>query len=272
MIRIIKILFVSIFVLLTFDSKVCAMSISISDLPKEINQSDEVETMIALSCNGCGDSFIRGVFYPSGTNYFGLTQNNNGDWIGSESDRSKYFKIAKTDLIDASWSGKLRVKPDLTDSAYQGPGEYLFKVGRYTSSTDSGADWSNELAIRITGPTFTPTPTPTPTQTSTSTPVKTSTPSPTKTPTPSPTKTPTPKPSPTESPNDVVSTDSGNVLGMEIESGSPAPSPESHLSFVSENKNKIMAIGFICLGMSLIGGSLYFALKTSKSNKLQNDI
>jgi hypothetical protein len=268
MIRIIKILLVSIFVLLIFTSKICAMSISISNLPNEINQSDEAETVIMFSCNGCGDSFIRGVFYPSGTNYFGLTQNNNGDWIGTESDRSKYFKIAKTDLIDASWSGKLRIKLDLSDSAYQGPGEYLFKVGRYTSSTDSSADWSNELAIRITGPTHTPTSTPT--QTPTSTP--TQTPSSTKTPTPNPTKIPTPKPSPTENPNGVVSTDSGNVLGMKIESGSPSPSPESHSSFVLENKNKIIAIGFICLGMALIGGSFYFTFKNSKSNKLQNDI
>ena len=270
MIRIAKILLVSIFVLLTFTSKIYAMSISISDLPNEINQSDEAETAITFSCSGCGDSFIRGVFYPSGTNYFGLTQNNIGDWIGSDSDRSKYFKIAKTDLIDASWSGKLSIKPDLSDSAYQGPGEYLFKVGRYTSSTDSGADWSNELAIRITGPTNTPTSTPT--QTPTSTPVKTLTPTPTKTPTPSPTKTPTPRPSPTESPNDVVSTDSGNVLGMEIESGSPSPIPESHPPFVLENKNKIIAALFICLGVGLIGGSFYFAFKNSKSSKLQNDI
>jgi hypothetical protein len=110
-------------------------------------------------------------------------------------------------------------------------------------------------------PTETSQPTPTPTQTPTSTPGKTSTPTPTKTSTPSPTKTPTVRPSPTEDPVDMVSTDSGDVLGIEIESGSQSPIPESHSSFVLENKNKIIAIGSICLGIVLIGGSFYFSFK-----------
>ncbi len=117
-------------------------------------------------------------------------------------------------------------------------------------------------------------PTSIPTQTPTSTPGKTltPTPNPTKTPTPIPTKTPTPTPSPTGSPDDPVATDSGDVLGAEVEPEIPSPSPEPDFTFALENKNKIIAIVFISLGILLIGGSLYFALKTSKSNRLQNDI
>jgi hypothetical protein len=33
-----------------------------------------------------------------------------------------------------------------------------------------------------------------------------------------------------------------------------------------ENKKKVIAVGFICLGITLIGGSTYFALKNPKSS------
>lgn len=265
MVRTINVLLVLIFVWLVFPSKLYAMSISVSDLPLTIDQSDEIEISLFFSCSGCGDSFIRAVFFPSGVSYFGLTQNNNGDWVGSENDRSKYFKIAKTELIDASWSGKLRIKLDLADSSYQGPGEYLFKVGRYTSSSDSSAEWSDSYSIRIIGPTSTPTPTPTQTPTITPTPTYTSSPTKTPTPTANPTKTPTIKPSPTGSVTDEVSSDSGDVLGMEVVINSPSSTPNSNVPSVSKNKNIVIAIIFVGLGMVLIGGSIYWVIKSYQS-------
>jgi len=201
---------------------------------------------------------MRGVFYPSGTNYFGFTQNNSGNWIGTVTDRSLYFTITKTDLVDASWSGKLKVKPDSSDSAYSGPGEYLFKIGRYTSVGDSSADWSNELGIKITGPTPAPTLDPTPTLAPTSTP----TPTPIKTPDPTPTKTPTPKPissqtvavlgeTTVDSPRDI------NGLGLQNELATFSPTPGSEKG--SQGKFPFIAFGLIVSGLTFIGGSCYLA-------------
>lgn len=249
-----------IFVFLFILAKpVSALTISISNLPTAIDRNQETEVDLYFSCAGCGDfSYIRSVFYPSGTNYFGFTQNNGGSWVGTVSDRSQYFIIAKTDLIDASWSGKIKVKPDSNDSAYIGPGEYLFKVGRYTSASDSSADWSNELAIKITGPTPAPTTSPTQVQSSAPDPTPAANPTPTKTPSPLPTKIPkksaTPSPTPDNTPD---------ILG-EAEIGPPASlSASPSITDNTENKNKfpILAVITIVIGLIFIGVACYVAFK-----------
>lgn len=235
-----------------------ALTISISNLPTTIDKDQETEVDLYFSCAGCGDySYIRSVFYPGGTNYFGFTRNNSGNWVGTVTDRSQYFAIAKTDLVEASWSGKIKVKPDSGDSAYIGPGEYLFKVGRYTSAGDSSADWSNELAIRITGPTpiptltatRTPDPTPTPTQIPNPTPVKTASPVPTKTPT----KTVTPTPTPEIEP-DVLGESANNPTSSL--SGTLSPEEQQNVK-----KFPFLAIVMIVAGLVFIVGSCYVAFK-----------
>ena len=161
------------------------MSLSVGNLPSSVDQSQEFQVDVNFSCPNCSDSYLRGVFYPSGTSYFGYTQDNSGNWSNaSGSNCTSFFKIAQTDLNQfGSWSGQLKFKLDTQSSYYNGPGEYLFKVGRYTSSCSSPL-WSSEVTIAVTGPTPTATPTPT------STPVTTSTPTPTS----KPTATVTPKP------------------------------------------------------------------------------
>ena len=156
-----------------------AAQVSISNLPLAIDQSQEFEIDINFSCPGCGDSYLRGVFYPSGSSYFGYTQDNAGNWSNAPGGSCiTYFKIAELSLTpEGSFSGKLKFKPDTGSSYYSGPGEYLFKIGRYTPSCGSPSVWSQEATIAITGPT--PTPTQAPTSATTSTP----TPTPTKTPT-----------------------------------------------------------------------------------------
>ncbi|QQG42173.1 MAG: hypothetical protein HYV90_02555 [Candidatus Woesebacteria bacterium] len=262
----IKVVLLFIAIAFIFPSRVSAWSIAISDLPTAMDQSNETEVNVFLNCSGCGDSYMRGVFYPSGTNYFGLTQNNLGEWIGSDNDRSKYFKIAKTDLIEASWSGKIRVKLDLSDPGYIGPGEYLFKIGRYTSAGDAGADWSNELSIKITGPTPTPTPSPTPAPTPTPTP----TPSPSKTPTPVPvpTKTPTPRSIPTSTPEilgaeTIVSTQATIITDQEAELSTTSPA-SSQKEVADQKKFPFVAVVFVAVGFLLIGFSGYLAFRKTK--------
>lgn len=245
-----------------FPSFTYALTISISNLPSEINFNQETEVGLYFSCSGCGDnSYMRGVFYHSGTNYFGFTQNNSGSWIGSETDRSLYFNISKADLIDASWSGELKVKPDPQDTAFSGTGEYLFKIGRYTSSSDSSADWSNELTIKIIGPTPSPTVTSTPTQTATATSTITPTSTPTKTATAvaTSTKTATAKPTSTPTPteleqfetiqpsNHVTITPTGIVAGVSTTKKSP-----------------ILSIFFILFGLGFLGYGGYLIYNKQK--------
>lgn len=248
-------LFVSIY---SFPLPAHAISISISNLPTSIDRDQETEVELFFNCAGCGDSYMRGVFYPSGTNYFGFTKNNNDNWIGTSADRSLYYAITKSDLVDATWSGKLKIKPDSSDSAYIGPGEYLFKMGRYTSAGDSSADWSNELVVRITGPTPTASPTssPTPNPTPSPTPIKTPSPTPTRTPSPSSVKTSTP--SSTSSPEEVF---------LEEQIGSPGPQVLGSVTNLTEDpkpKFPLTAIGLILSGMGLVGFSVINIIKSTK--------
>ncbi len=161
------------------------MSLTVDNLPVTIDQAQEFKLNINFSCSSCGDSYLRGVFYPSGTSYFGYTQDNNGIWSNAPgSNCTSFFKIAQTDLdYGSSWSGEIKFKPDPQSSYYTGPGEYSFKVGRYSSSCSSPL-WSTEATVAITGPAPTPvsdftpstslpshTPTPTPTLTSSPLPI-----------------------------------------------------------------------------------------------------
>ena len=139
-------------------------SLSISGTPLTLDQSQEFEINVLLSCPSCStDSYLRGVFYPSGTSYFGYTQDNFGNWSNAAGGScTTYFKIAQSDLSkDGTWSGKLKFKPDKDNAYFNGPGEYLFKLGRYTPSCSSPSVWSSEATVAITGPSPTPTNSPT---------------------------------------------------------------------------------------------------------------
>lgn len=202
---------------LLYATPVFAITVGISTPSASIDQSQELSLDVFLSCSNCSDSYLRGVFFETGDNYFGLTQNNNGDWTGTSSDRTKYWKVAKDEIKDSTWSGKVKVKVDTDNSYYKGSGSYSLKVGRYTSSVGSSATWSDSYNINITGPTPTPTPNPTstpapnPTNTPvppTATVVPTKVPTPTRIPTPLPTLTPTLEVIPTGTPG-------GEVLGSE---------------------------------------------------------
>lgn len=232
--------------------EIFAVSVSVDAIPVSIDQAQEMETGISLICTGCtSDSYIRAVFYPSGTSYFGYTQNNAGEWINAPGGACiSYFHIKAGDLVEGSWSGKLKIKPDTTSSYFTGPGEYLFKIARYTSSCNSPT-WSSEKTIAITGPTMTPMPT----IVSTSTPTHTATPVPTNTPTVTPTVSPVPtitltptsvqiSVTPTEFVEEIVSSGASEVLGVAYSS------PSSTLSV----KPYILSSLFLAIGFALLSG------------------
>jgi hypothetical protein len=215
---------------------IAATQISVSDIPLTIDQANNFEVSILFACSSCtSDSYLRGVFYPSGSSYFGYTQDNSGNWSNAAGGScTSYYKILLSDLSkEGTWSGKLKVKPDIENGFYNGPGEYLFKVGRYTPSCGSPI-WSSEATVAITGPT------PTPTNTPTSVPTSTPTVAPTNTPTLTPTKTPTPtlKPPASPTPKEILQ---GDVLGEGTESGetiSPADtqSPDENMPASGNSK------------------------------------
>jgi len=256
-----------------------ASQLSIDNFPLTIDQQQEFEIGINFSCPGCSDSYLRGVFYPSGNGYFGYTQDNSGNWSNTPGGNCiTYFKIAKIDLTsEGSWSGKLKFKPDINSSYYSGPGEYLFKVGRYTPSCGSPSVWSQEATIAITGPTPTPTPTSTPIPTPTPTSTPTNTPSPTKTPTPVPIHTPTPslKPSASSIPSEILPT---SVLGESTESGEIVSSTDALFSnenmLISSkpkntNSNLFQKI-FIWIGSIFLISCAILSFRVYIKNKKQN--
>lgn len=241
-----------LFLGLTFTSTaIAATSITISGTPSTLDFQTEFTGNVSLNCSGCSDSYLRGVFYPSGTSYFGFTQDNNGSYNNSPAAScTSYFKIAQSDLLSGTWSGTLKFKPDKDNPYYNGPGEYLFKVGRYTSSCGSPT-WSTEATIAITGPTPTPTPTPTTSSQSQSSPTPAS-------PIGSSTK-------PSASPLLIVSkssTLSANAKLPKLLPLSPSPTPQSRKEVLGTSKNDMFAYAIIVgIGLLLLAVTIFFREK-----------
>jgi len=245
-----------------------AISVSITNIPTTIDQSQDFGVDVTLNCPSCSsDSYLRAVFYPSGTSYFGFTKNNTGDWINAPGgDCTQYFKLGATDLSkEGTWSGSLRVKVDPVSPYYNSPGDYLFKVGRYTGGCS--ATWSQESTITVTGPT------PTPTQAPTSTPTNTVTPTSTLTLTPTISPTSTPLPTVTSEP---ISSSTGllsegdffadfgtgaSVLGEHNEVYKETPATRS-----SElNKSLIISTALISLGLAILSGVSVWRLRNAST-------
>lgn len=157
-----------------FLPQIYAVSLSLQDLPLSIDQDHEQDVSVLFECSNCtSESYIRAVFFPAGSSsYFGFTRSSDGEWVNAPGGScTKYFTISTGMLNGGTWSGILKIKPDTASAYYTGPGEYQFKVGRYTGSCGAPT-WSQEKTIAITGPS------PTSSPTHTVTPVPTSTPSP----------------------------------------------------------------------------------------------
>lgn len=172
-----------------------AISFGISNFEK-INDHYAVEASISGAATDSA-YFVQTMLTRADQNsYFGFTWSQKGEWL-------KYLSSPDKELIKSDFpslkSGemqKILFKPDTDSSKYQGPGEYVLKMKRYTGESSSGYYADNSLTVNLTE--ITPTQTPAaPTQTPTPTPVQTSIP--TQTPTPSPTR-----PSPTASPSEVT--------------------------------------------------------------------
>lgn len=223
------------------------MSLTVDNLPASIDQAQEFNLNVNFFCSSCGDSYLRGVFYPSGTSYFGYTQDNNGDWSNAPgSNCISFFKIAQTDLAyGSSWSGEIKFKPDSQSSYYTGPGEYSFKVGRYSSGCSSPL-WSTERTVAITGPAPTPVSDSTP---STSLPSHTPTPTPSSTVSPLPTSVSLIASSPTTITLPPINKES--VLGQSTKSSVPKQNNAARKDSIKQNNSLFPKI-FIAIGITFL--------------------
>lgn len=123
-------------------------SFTISNVPSEIDSSQILSPSINLSLPSSPNTkfYLKGAFKKSGlSNYFGMSKVNS-NWVKNSSAFSEQYEI--TTDSSGNWSGNLDVAIDAFDSGYEGSGDYIFKVARYSSS-GSGPTWSNEIQIKI---------------------------------------------------------------------------------------------------------------------------
>lgn len=234
--------------------------VSVSAVPARIDEAEEFQAAVVFSCPSCTtDSFLRGVFYPSGTGYFGYTKNEKGEWVnGPSSSCTSYFHLSASESGEASWSGTMSFKPDRESGFYKGPGEYLFKVGRYTPSCSSASVWSEEIPIVLTGPTVTPAPTQTPKPENTATPVPESS---------SPTVS---VPTPTNAPVRVGlirsdESDTPDILGSE-DTLSVVASPSGYSAPARRIPKHVFVLLCMSIGCFCIGGALSVWKKRQSSS------
>lgn len=137
-----------------------ASSFTFSGAPTTIHDETPFEVEVQLATDDSNKqkiNYLRAVFFAAdSTKYFGYTQSANGQWGNSASQKDTLFAITLNE--EGSWSGKIRSKVDLNSNYYNDSGTYYFKVGRYTSESDTSAQWSdNSTPIFITAK-FSPTP------------------------------------------------------------------------------------------------------------------
>jgi len=123
-------------------------SFTISNIPSEINSDQSFKTLINLSLPKNPNTllYLKGAFKKAdSSNYFGLTKIGSS-WVKNGSAYQSQYPI--TTDSSGNWSGNLEVQADSEDSGFTGTDDYIFKVGRYTSS-GSGPTWSNESNIKI---------------------------------------------------------------------------------------------------------------------------
>lgn len=149
--------------MMLWPQKLFATSFTFSGVPTSISDESPFEIQVSLAAgenNKNKSNYLRSVFYVAeSTKYFGYIQSNNGDWGNSASQKNLLHEITLNE--EGSWSGIIRSKIDIYSSYYTGSGIYYFKIGRYTSESDTSAEWSDiSVPITITIE-LTPTPHPT---------------------------------------------------------------------------------------------------------------
>jgi len=171
--------FITAAIFLFYPGIVFGATFTFSDTPATIDEGASFSVKVTIEGLTAGNKYyLRAAFFHPGTpsSYFGYTKNNSGVWYNgkpSPLDHTQFFQIVIDP--DKTWSGWLEVKPDPKSSAYQGEGDYHFKIGRYTEA-GSGPTWTSDTVVITIVAMATPTPSLSPLPTSTSTPTPTPSP------------------------------------------------------------------------------------------------
>lgn len=148
------------------------IEVTFSQLPETL-QSDQ-STTIQVTISGADDTasyYLRGAFFEANTSsYFGSTLNNNSEWNSTASAYTSFYKTTGNGTFPFT------IKPENTPVQSLTTQQYLFKIGRYTSS--GSLTWSDQISnpttiTQIPPPTSSPSSTPSYSATPTATPTLT---------------------------------------------------------------------------------------------------
>ncbi len=246
---------------------------------QSISDTDELAADITIDLSSSAANknyYLRAAFYKSGTTqYFGYTQNNNGDFYKGPYTGNNCANLYKiTTDSQWNWQGTVNAKVDPEDSAFKGTDNYLFKVGRYTESCS--LTWADTEPVQLTiTQTVLPTPSPT-APTSTKSSISTSSSAFPKQPSPSPSK----FTSKTTQPSNIPSNkplQNPAVLGESSVTDSPKPVNKVEFSVPSTSspvtsqptRQKVAAI-LVGAGAILIGLSIFSLLWYKRNQDRQN--
>ncbi len=244
-------LFIAVFLFLfiIFPQNISAATVEFFNAPGAFDKEQEASIDVKISGAAANTfNYLRAAFYPdSTTSYFGYTFNHLNDWYNGASpiDPKKFLQIQIT--AEGTWSGKMKLKSDISSSYFKGNGSYLLKIGRYTANGSSVSDWSSSIEVSITG--MNPTSAPTQMPTSTNTPV------PTKTPTLTTTKIPTTTKVSSITPDEITGFPS-SVLGLnDSEKNKEKKKEDAKVLGISESKFWISFFGggvIICVACGIL--------------------
>ncbi|MEO8581283.1 MAG: lamin tail domain-containing protein [Patescibacteria group bacterium] len=143
-----------VFLLLFFPAAAFAkIELTYSAPPAETDVDHPFTLDVTLSgADQTAEYYIRGVFYKQNTTqYFGLTQNNDGNWQTDTNLVTQFYKIT------GNGTNTITFKPDTHSSDLIPNTSYFFKVGRYTPG--GSLTWSEQTpAVVFLSAAITPTP------------------------------------------------------------------------------------------------------------------
>lgn len=240
--------------------------------------TNDLVTVEASISGAASNYYLQGLLRStSSSKYFGETLGSQGTYLDYISNPEKELIASSffvTNIVEASWSGKLAMRYKADDPLYTGPGSYELKLRRFTGGSSTAAAESNTLTVNLTQqqPTATPTSTPTP--------------SPSPSPPPStinnlPSTTPSHSPSPTPSSStnhDLPPTNydltSATVAGIATSLPEASPSPSiipSPLSTTYDlqptiNQSRLKVVIGIGSGLLSLATAIYFGIRKFKDS------
>lgn len=150
--QLLVLLLVSVYFLESAGSSSAARNISITSNKSSLSTDEELVVVASASGFTSGEKiYIKGAFFKDGSsNYFGLTKNNE-TWI-----KNSATALSQREVNIGSWDNSVNVKPDFSDTGFNGSGEYKFKLGFYfltSGGNASSINWSsNDVSINLGSP------------------------------------------------------------------------------------------------------------------------